>query len=61
MPVRRLTILIVDASVPNGLFPQFAARLPRFEALHIVALVQHYNIIRLPLLPIFLPALRESS
>ncbi|KAN0135128.1 hypothetical protein V8E53_007019 [Lactarius tabidus] len=44
MPVRRLTILIVDASAPNELFPQLAARLPHLEALHIVALVQHYNL-----------------
>ncbi|KAI9455670.1 hypothetical protein BJY52DRAFT_1279067, partial [Lactarius psammicola] len=35
MPVRRLTILIVDASAPNELFPQLAARLPHLEALHI--------------------------
>jgi len=47
-PVRRLTILIVDASAPNELFPQLAARLPHLEALHIVALVQHYNLVRSP-------------
>ena len=47
-PVRRLTILIVDASAPNELFPQLAARLPHLEALHIVALVQHYNLVRPP-------------
>jgi hypothetical protein len=44
-PVRRLTILIVDASAPNELFPQLAARLPHLEALHIVALVQHYSLV----------------
>ncbi|KAF8495925.1 hypothetical protein F5888DRAFT_509673 [Russula emetica] len=43
-PVRRLTILIVDASAPSELFPQLAARLPHLEALHIVALVQQYNL-----------------
>ncbi|KAI0300673.1 hypothetical protein B0F90DRAFT_397693 [Multifurca ochricompacta] len=43
-PVRRLTILIVDASAPNELFPQLAARLPHLEALHIVALVQQYSL-----------------
>ena len=47
-PVRRLTILIVDASAPNELFPQLAARLPHLEALHIVALVQRYNLVRAP-------------
>jgi hypothetical protein len=45
-PVRRLTILIVDDSAPSELFPQLAARLPHLEALHIVALVQHYNLVR---------------
>ena len=45
-PVRRLTILIVDASAPNELFPQLAARLPHLEALHIVALVQNYDLVR---------------
>jgi len=45
-PVRRLTILIVDASAPSELFPQLAARLPHLEALHIVALVQQYNLVR---------------
>jgi hypothetical protein len=44
-PVRRLTILIVDASAPTELFPQLAARLPHLEALHIVALVQNYNLV----------------
>jgi hypothetical protein len=44
-PVRRLTILIVDASAPSELFPQLAARLPHLEALHIVALVQQYNLV----------------
>ncbi|KAI0298212.1 hypothetical protein BC826DRAFT_119904 [Russula brevipes] len=39
--VRRLTILIVDASAPSQLFPQFAAHL---EALHVVALVQKYDL-----------------
>ncbi|KAI9455668.1 hypothetical protein BJY52DRAFT_1279064, partial [Lactarius psammicola] len=34
-PVRRLTILIVDALAPNELFPQLTARLPHLEALHI--------------------------
>jgi len=38
-PLRRLTILIVDASAPNELFPQLATYLPHLEALHIVALV----------------------
>ena len=47
-PVRRLTILIVDASAPNELVPQLAARLPHLEALHIVALVQRYNLVRPP-------------
>ena len=47
-PVRRLTILIVDASAPSELFPQLAARLPHLEALHIVALVQQYNLVRHP-------------
>jgi hypothetical protein len=46
-PVRRLTILIVDASAPTELFPQLAARLPHLEALHIVALVQEYNLVRI--------------
>ena len=44
-PVRRLTILIVDASAPNELFPQLAKHLPHLEALHIVALVQQYNLV----------------
>jgi hypothetical protein len=44
-PVLRLTILIVDASAPNELFPQLAARLPHLEALHIVALVQQYDLV----------------
>jgi len=44
-PVRRLTILIVDASAPNGLFPQLATHLPHLEALHIIALVQQYNLV----------------
>jgi len=44
-PVRWLTILIVDASAPTELFPQLAARLPHLEALHIVALVQNYNLV----------------
>jgi len=44
-PVRRLTILIVDASAPSELFPQLAARLPHLEALHIVALVQQYSLV----------------
>ena len=44
-PVRRLTILIVDASAPSELFPELAARLPHLEALHIVALVQHYSLV----------------
>ena len=44
-PVRSLTILIVDASAPTELFRQLAARLPHFEALHIVALVQNYNLV----------------
>jgi len=44
-PVRRLTILIIDASAPNELFPQLAAHLPHLEALHIVALVQQYNLV----------------
>ena len=56
-PVRRLTILIVDASAPNELFPQLAARLPHLEALHIVALVQHYDLVR----PLSLPFLRALS
>ncbi|KAI0247345.1 hypothetical protein BJV78DRAFT_945249 [Lactifluus subvellereus] len=43
-PVRRLTILIFDALAPNELLPQLAARLPHLEALHIVALVQQYNL-----------------
>ena len=53
-PVRRLTILIVDASAPSELFPQLAARLPHLEALHIVALVQQYNLVRRchPFLPL---------
>jgi len=51
MPVRRLTILIIDASAPNELFPQLAALLPHLEALHIVALVQHYDLVRPPLPP----------
>ena len=52
-PVRRLTILIVDASAPNELFPQLAAHLPHLEALHIVALVQQYNLVRVLLSPPF--------
>jgi hypothetical protein len=56
-PVRRLTILIVAASAPNELFPELSARLPHLEALHIVALVQHYNLVRsfCLLLPLFPP------
>lgn len=50
-PLRRLTILIVDASTPDELFPQLAARLPHLEALHIVALVQQYNLVRDKLFP----------
>jgi hypothetical protein len=50
-PVRRLTILIVDASAPNELFSELAARLPHLEALHIVALVQKYDLVRLSPLP----------
>ena len=46
MPVRRLTILIVAGSAPDELFPELSARLPHLEALHIVALVQHYNLVR---------------
>jgi hypothetical protein len=49
-PVRRLTILIVDASAPSELFPQLAARLPHLESLHIVALVQQYSLVcRIPI------------
>lgn len=61
-PVRRLTILIVDASAPNELFPQLAVRLPHLEALHIVALVQHYNLVcpLTPSLP-FLSVLRAYA
>ena len=44
-PVRRLTILIVDASAPTELFPQLAALLPHLEALHIVAPMQKYNLV----------------
>jgi len=44
-PIRRLTILIVDASAPTELFPQLAARLPHLQALHIVALMQKYNLV----------------
>jgi hypothetical protein len=58
-PVRRLTILIVNASAPSELFPQLAARLPHLEALHVVALVRKYDLVRTPLLvylPIFPPA-----
>jgi hypothetical protein len=46
-PVRRLTIFIVNASAPHELFPQLAALLPHLEALHIVALVHKYNLVRL--------------
>ncbi|KAF8260914.1 hypothetical protein EI94DRAFT_1609225, partial [Lactarius quietus] len=42
IPFRHLTILIVDASALNELFPQLATRLPHLEVLHIVALVQQY-------------------
>jgi hypothetical protein len=56
-PVRRLTILIVDASAPNELFSELAARLPHLEALHIVALVQKYDLVRLSPLPSSLPLL----
>jgi hypothetical protein len=45
-PVRRLTILIVDALAPNELLPQLATRLPHLEALHMVALVQQYDLVR---------------
>jgi hypothetical protein len=44
-PVRRLIILIRDASPPKELFPQLAARLPHLEALHIIALVQYYSLV----------------
>ena len=44
--VQRLTILIVDVSNPNEHFPQLAARLPHLEALHILVLVQQYNLVR---------------
>ncbi|KAI0065176.1 hypothetical protein BV25DRAFT_1822292 [Artomyces pyxidatus] len=44
-PIKRLTILIIDASAPaTELFPQLAATLPQLEALHIVALVQTYDL-----------------
>jgi hypothetical protein len=45
-PVRRLMILIIDASAPGELFPQLAARLPHLEALHVVALMQKYDLVR---------------
>ena len=60
MPVRRLTILIVDASAPNELFPQLAARLPHLEALHIVALVQHYDLVRTHTLSLFLSRVERA-
>ena len=46
-PIRRLTILIliVDVSAPTELFPQLATRLPYLQALHIVALMQKYNLV----------------
>jgi hypothetical protein len=44
-PVLRLTILIVDTAAPSELFPQLATRLPHLEALHIIALVQQYNLV----------------
>ena len=59
-PVRRLTILIVDASAPNELFPQLAARLPHLEALHIVALVQHYDLVRTLSLSLFLSRVERA-
>ncbi|KAI0262046.1 hypothetical protein BC834DRAFT_829462 [Gloeopeniophorella convolvens] len=43
-PVRRLTILVVDASAPSELFPKLSGLLPELEALHIVALVKEYNL-----------------
>ena len=59
-PVWRLTILIVDGSAPNELFPQLTARLPHLEALHIVALVQQYNLVCLVHFPLF-PVLLTNS
>ena len=65
-PVPRLTILIVDASAPNELFPQLATHLPHLEALHIVPLVQQYNLVRMLLfslstIPIYTPVLSAGG
>jgi hypothetical protein len=35
----------MGALVPSEFFPQLAAHLPHLEALHIVALVQQYNLV----------------
>ncbi|KAH9036527.1 hypothetical protein EDB85DRAFT_2143111 [Lactarius pseudohatsudake] len=43
--VRRLAILIDDTSTPNTLFLQLAAGLSHLEALHIVAIVQPYDLV----------------
>jgi hypothetical protein len=47
-PVRRRTIHIVGTSAPSELFPQLAAHLPHLEVLHVVALVQKYDLVRTP-------------
>ena len=44
-PIRWLAILIVDASAPNGLFPQYATHLPHLGAPHIVTLMQKYDLV----------------
>jgi len=45
IPIQRLIILIVDVSTPNEHSPQLSAHLPHLEALHIVPLVQKYNLV----------------
>jgi len=65
-PVRHLTILTVDASAPNELFPQLATHLPHLEALHIIALVREYTLLRillssLSIIPMDTPVLRGEG
>ncbi|KAH8984564.1 hypothetical protein EDB86DRAFT_3084454 [Lactarius hatsudake] len=60
--VRRLAILIDDTPALNTLFLQLAASPSHLEALHIVAIVQPYDLVRdFPRSYSFLPVLRESA
>lgn len=45
-PIRRLTIMIIDAAAPTALIPHIAAYLPQLEALHVIAaFVQSFNLV----------------